>query len=1522
MLWMEDNNLGAAGGLPSDFVQRFQDPETWKVSLRMLDTLYLRESSLRNSANGIDATLLRDTIAPVLNASQANVSIDSGAATFLNRRARSDGVSLDSALDSHFRWLDSMLQSGLRIRSISLQSVLSKTVPGDRDWASYSVQDRISDVVEYASRLNARYSWIRVGIIDALPTHQQSWVTIYNSLRDSMNARRLTLDHIHLDMPVDFIGAGKSFQWADVHRIQRFVQTGIGAKFGLMLTSVEGGGNSNERWAQRTIAGLNDYQVAIRQLGNANLQPDRIIISSWYDFPNTSVPETMPEPTVAGVTAFKLRNTTQVVVQASNLLRGYDDFVGNGLQNELLQTFPIAAAASSSNTTAGRTPDNAVFGLGVVNAIDSLGQFQWQAAPGDSAPWIKATLPRQTGLGTIRLWPYQGRSSDEGGAIADVYVTNSSTRDPVSDPSAWKLVTSIDLRGQRDSYVEASMGFNQVKSVAVRFRDSVGTPGLAAMRIFATVPGNDLSYVSPLEPRIPHVDVSTEHVVSGQAGVKIASLAIGGQPAGLTYRLSVSDNRFEFRGNDLYLRNGVSVNRSTTTGIAVWVVLNDKSVLTKSFSKLVSFLVYDTPLPVANEDFGDAPSSFPVLTSQNGARHLASGPMFGATRTAEFDGHPSDRASNSTDDDGVQFLGLRGGTVDAQMVVNVSNVTRDTFVQAWIDFNGDGSWSGSDERIVSEYPVTNGRTIIPFSVPSEARLGTSFARIRLSTQSKLTPYGRAQDGEVEDYAVEINGPVASSGSFQSHLISNKTDGARMVQPLDFDRDGDVDLLTVAEFDNAVRLLINDGRQGFVEKWSGFASFATSALPLDIDQDGDIDILAAGYGNESLPGFGSEVVLFRNDGGFVFTRSVIATGLTGPYTVTAADMDRDGDLDPVVTATVGGAVKWIENLGDNRFVTRDVGTGRTPYFLSIADLDRDGDQDIVATEQGGDSIRLYVNNGSQVFSSQTIGSGFSGVLDAKIADFDGDGDLDVVVSHTLRNELVLLENQGQLTFVQKVLSNQAKLARQIEVADVDGDGLLDIIAGQTNENAVVWHKNMGRNQFDARYIVTDAQIVQQVSSVDMDGDGDLDILSASWLDDSIRWFEQTGVDRGDAPASFGEATHLISSLYLGRSVDADDAPQPSANADADDLDSDGDDDDGVSILSTLRTTYQPYTTSLHAKSSGAGFLDAWFDFDGNGRFDLSLEHLFGGRSVRLDRGSNYISFTVPAGITAGVATARFRVSSLGGLSSDGSASGGEVEDYRILIEPQIIFPKWCTSLPSDLVGTTEIVRTASGAKISLNGANLFEQSNQQDFGPLRVDGNDEGNLFTIVSNKSSEPLTINGGLGVDTVQYLEQNGTLDLSDNSSFVGISIERIETRDDKSQTIDLTKQNSKFFAETQSLEIVTDSKDFISFGLGWQINTPTMLNLEFAHRIRKDSDWVVLKNMEPWTNPVNQLDVNANGSIDPLDVLALVNFINSGSRLVTPTDDSELDNWFYLDADHSGAVDPLDVLSVVNAINSRAVQ
>ena len=80
-------------------------------------------------------------------------------------------------------------------------------------------------------------------------------------------------------------------------------------------------------------------------------------------------------------------------------------------------------------------------------------------------------------------------------------------------------------------------------------------------------------------------------------------------------------------------------------------------------------------------------------------------------------------------------------------------------------------------------------------MPSWAAVGTTYARFRVSTDGNPGIGGWAADGEVEDYAVSIMPPARGSGIFSDQIvISTNLDAIHHAMPVDFDGDGDMDII--------------------------------------------------------------------------------------------------------------------------------------------------------------------------------------------------------------------------------------------------------------------------------------------------------------------------------------------------------------------------------------------------------------------------------------------------------------------------------------------------------------------------------------------------------------------------------------------------------------------------------------------------------------------------------------------------------------------------------------------------------
>jgi hypothetical protein len=165
--------------------------------------------------------------------------------------------------------------------------------------------------------------------------------------------------------------------------------------------------------------------------------------------------------------------------------------------------------------------------------------------------------------------------------------------------------------------------------------------------------------------------------------------------------------------------------------------------------------------PTLEEDFGDAPDTYRTLLASFGPQHtilpVIPGIHLGASVDGEPNGQPSiladgDDLAGIDDEDGVVFTSLlqigQPATVDVTASVN-------GFLDAWVDFGHDGTFSEAGDQIYASLPLVAGLNSLNFFVPAAAIPGQTYARFRFSTVGGLSYAGPAPDGEVEDYMVEI-----------------------------------------------------------------------------------------------------------------------------------------------------------------------------------------------------------------------------------------------------------------------------------------------------------------------------------------------------------------------------------------------------------------------------------------------------------------------------------------------------------------------------------------------------------------------------------------------------------------------------------------------------------------------------------------------------------------------------------------------------------------------------------------------
>ncbi len=327
-------------------------------------------------------------------------------------------------------------------------------------------------------------------------------------------------------------------------------------------------------------------------------------------------------------------------------------------------------------------------------------------------------------------------------------------------------------------------------------------------------------------------------------------------------------------------------------------------------------------------------------------------------------------------------------------------------------------------------------------------------------------------------------PESSRVSFQREDIGAASTAAKRttnVQMVDFDKDGLMDILVCDAARNAVILYRQTKDHRFVEQVLGEnLKVPAHATVVDIDKDGDLDVVVSVLGNifpsDELIG---KVVLLRNDGDH-FTQKVLLEDVRRVADVQAADFDGDGDIDLVV-AVFGyarGEVLMLENLGDGTFRDRVLLAKPGIIHVPVGDLNGDGFPDIAAVAtQDEEEVWTLINDGKGHFTPNRVY--FSNNYDVGgaglvMADLDKDGDLDLILPQ--------------------------------------GDNLEDRYSWPQSYHGCVWLENMGNGTFKPHQI---AQFggTYAAAVADFDGDGDLDIVLVSYLTDpmtpSIVWLENDG-----------------------------------------------------------------------------------------------------------------------------------------------------------------------------------------------------------------------------------------------------------------------------------------------------------------------------------------------------------------------------------------------------------------------------
>jgi hypothetical protein len=309
--------------------------------------------------------------------------------------------------------------------------------------------------------------------------------------------------------------------------------------------------------------------------------------------------------------------------------------------------------------------------------------------------------------------------------------------------------------------------------------------------------------------------------------------------------------------------------------------------------------VEDHPVLLRNSDFGDAPDSYGTTLANTGARHgiSAAGYSLGATVDAEVDGQPSvDALGDGADEDGVAFSNTRltaCESITATVVLTDTAGKDEAELDAWIDFDGDGAFNDPRDRIADGVGLTPGSNAVVFTVPCDVPQSIStYSRFRLSTTGIDTPTGPAEDGEVEDYVVELEQPLIGVAK-EAVSVERAGDDPHEFLVLYRFRVESFTVVPVNDFQ-----LVEDLATTYALAVSfSIESISSSEFTVNPAFDGGADTNMLAAGNVLPPlGTGTVDLVVRVDPGGLsgpYENTVVATGTT-PGGVPVTDISDDGD----------------------------------------------------------------------------------------------------------------------------------------------------------------------------------------------------------------------------------------------------------------------------------------------------------------------------------------------------------------------------------------------------------------------------------------------------------------------------------------------------------------------------------------------------------------------------------------------------------------------------------------------------
>jgi hypothetical protein len=402
-------------------------------------------------------------------------------------------------------------------------------------------------------------------------------------------------------------------------------------------------------------------------------------------------------------------------------------------------------------------------------------------------------------------------------------------------------------------------------------------------------------------------------------------------------------------------------------------------------------------------------------------------------------------------------------------------------------------------------------------------LASDIAKASTAVVTVVSPSPGGGVSNAQSFSIAV---AETSVSFQSAMTYDSAGYiAQSVRIADLNGDGKPDIVVADWWDTnnvgVVGVLLGNGDGTFQPA----VTYETGGAPnhslevADVNGDGKLDLIVSSCAaSASTCGSADGVVsvLLGNGNGTFQPALTYDSGAPDGAHVVAADVNRDGKLDIIVTNYVGenngdGTAAVLLGNGDGTFqppVLYDVGAPN-PDGVAVTDVNGDGVLDLLVGTRSGSTLSVLLGNADGTFQpAVTYATGGDNSGWVSVADVNGDGKPDAVMGNASiglsEGTVSVLLGAGNGTFSPPTTYDSGGYAAvKLITADVNGDGRNDIVVANCGPvggcGTGVIGVLLGRSDgtFDpAITFSSGAYNTTEIAIADLNGDGMPDVVAAN------------------------------------------------------------------------------------------------------------------------------------------------------------------------------------------------------------------------------------------------------------------------------------------------------------------------------------------------------------------------------------------------------------------------------------------